>query len=70
MGKPVDCEFIRESEVSHGGDTANRELRRSRTGWEEVIFEVEDESAGPPGSGGALEISRWQAKRGHRTKEP
>lgn len=50
MGKPVDCEFIRESDVSHDGGTAKRELRRSRTGWETVIFEVEDESAGPPTS--------------------
>jgi len=55
MGKPVDCEFIRESDLSHDGDTANRELRRSRTGWETVIFEVEDEPADPPGSGGAPE---------------
>lgn len=50
MGKPVDCEFIRESDVSHDGDATNRELRGSRTGWETVIFEVEDESAGPPTS--------------------
>lgn len=47
MEKPVDCEFIRESDVSHDGDTAKRELRGSRTGWETVIFEMEDESAGP-----------------------
>lgn len=46
MGKPVDCEFIREAEVSHDGETANRDLR-PRTGWETVIFVVEDESAEP-----------------------